>query len=144
VRADRGRAPGLEALVLGPGDLAASLGVPELTIGDGAHVDYALARVVVAARAFGLAAVDGPFVALGDAGGLRASAGRARGLGYDGKWCIHPAQVAVCNEVFAPTAAELERARQILAVDGVARLNGEMVDEANRRMARAILARAEE
>jgi citrate lyase subunit beta/citryl-CoA lyase len=137
-------APGLEALVLGPGDLAASLGVPELTIGDGAHVDYALARVVVAARAFGLAAVDGPFVALGDAGGLRASAGRARGLGYDGKWCIHPAQVAVCNEVFAPTAAELERARQILAVDGVARLNGEMVDEANRRMARAILARAEE
>jgi citrate lyase beta subunit len=135
-------APGLEALVLGPGDLAASLGVPELTIGAGAHVEYALARVVVAARAFGLAALDGPFVALDDDAGLRASAGRARALGYDGKWCIHPAHVAICNEVFTPTAAELERARRILAFAGVARLDGEMVDEANRRMAQAILARA--
>jgi citrate lyase subunit beta/citryl-CoA lyase len=134
-------ARGLEALVLGPGDLAASLGVPELTIGAGAHVEYALARVVVAARAFGLAALDGPFVALDDLEGLRASAGRARALGYDGKWCIHPDQVAICNEIFTPTAAEVERARRILAVEGVARLDGEMVDEANRRMARAILAR---
>ncbi len=137
-------APGLEALVLGPGDLAASLGLPELTIGAGAHVDYALARVVVAARAFGLAAVDGPFVALDDEAGLRASAGRARALGYDGKWCIHPSQIAVVNEIFAPTEAELERARRILEVEGVARVDGEMVDEANRRMARAILARAGE
>ena len=134
-------APGLEALVLGPGDLAASLGVPELTIGDGAHVDYALARIVVAARAFGLAAIDGPFVVLGDEAGLRASAQRSRGFGYDGKWCIHPAQVAICDEIYAPTAAEIERARRILEVDGVARLDGEMVDEANRRMAEAILAR---
>lgn len=135
-------AAGLEALVLGPGDLAASLGVPELTIGAGAHVEYALARIVVAARAFGLAAVDGPFVVLNDTDGLRASAARARSFGYDGKWCIHPSQVAVCNEAFAPTAAELERARAILAGDGVVRLDGEMVDEANRRMAQAILARA--
>jgi citrate lyase subunit beta/citryl-CoA lyase len=135
-------APGLEALVLGPGDLAASLGVPELTIGEGAHVEYALARVVVAARAFGLAAVDGPYVALGDEAGLRASAARSRALGYDGKWCIHPAQVPVCNEAYLPTEAELERARRILEVAGVARLDGEMVDEANRRMAEAIVARA--
>jgi len=137
-------APGLEALVLGPGDLAASLGVPELTIGAGAHVEYALARVVVAARAFGLAAVDGPFVVLDDADGLRASAARARAFGYDGKWCIHPSQVAVCHEVFAATAAELSRARKILAGEGVARVDGEMVDEANRRMALAILARGGE
>jgi citrate lyase subunit beta/citryl-CoA lyase len=135
-------APGLEALVLGPGDLAASLGVPELTIGAGAHIDYALARVVVAARAFGLAAIDGPFVALDDEPGLRASAARSRALGYDGKWCIHPAQVTVCNEAFAPTEAELDRARRILGSDGVARIDGEMVDEATRRMAEAILARA--
>lgn len=134
-------APGLEALVLGPGDLAASLGVPELTIGEGAHVEYALARIVVAARAFGLAAVDGPFVVLGDEAGLRASALRSRAFGYDGKWCIHPAQVEICNEVYAPTPAEVERARRILGVAGVARLDGEMVDEANRRMAEAILAR---
>jgi citrate lyase subunit beta/citryl-CoA lyase len=137
-------AAGLEALVLGPGDLAASLGVPELTIGAGAHVEYALARIVVAARAFGIAAVDGPFVALDDAAGLRASADRARAFGYDGKWCIHPAQVATVNDVFTPSEAELERARRILEVEGVARVDGEMVDEANRRMARSILARAGE
>jgi citrate lyase subunit beta/citryl-CoA lyase len=135
-------APGLEALVLGPGDLAASLGVPELTIGAGAHVEYALIRVAVAARAFGLQVVDGPFVALDDEAGLRASAARSRALGYDGKWCIHPAQVAVCNEVYAPTEQELVRARRILELAGVARLDGEMVDEATRRMAEAILARA--
>jgi citrate lyase subunit beta/citryl-CoA lyase len=134
-------APGLEALVLGPGDLAASLGVPELTIGEGAHLDHALARVVVAARAFGVAAVDGPFVTLDDAVGLRRAAMRSRALGYDGKWCIHPAQVEICNEVYTPTAEEVERARRILGVEGVARVDGEMVDEANRRMAEAVLAR---
>src|SRR5438034_1393235 len=75
-------APGLEALVFGPGDLAASLGIPELVLGEGAHVPYALARVLVAARAFGLAAVDGPHVALGDEEGLRASARRSFLLGY--------------------------------------------------------------
>jgi citrate lyase subunit beta / citryl-CoA lyase len=134
-------APGLEALVLGPGDLAASLGVPELTIGVGAHVEHALFRVAVAARAYGRAAIDGPHAVLGDEAGLRASAERARAFGYDGKWCIHPAQIAICNDVFAPTDEEVERARRILAVAGVARLDGEMVDEANRRMAESILAR---
>ena len=134
-------APGLEALVLGPGDLAASLGIPELTIGEGGHVEHALLRVLIAARAFGVAAVDGPFVTLDDPDGLRVAAMRSRALGYDGKWCIHPAQVEICNEVYAPTAEEIERARRILSVEGVARLDGEMVDAANRRMAEAILAR---
>jgi len=127
--------------VLGPGDLAASLGVPELTIGSGAHVQHALFQVAVAARAFGVAAIDGPYPVLGDEEGLRASALRSRAFGYDGKWCIHPAQIAVCDEVYTPTAEEIERARRILGVAGVARLDGEMVDEANRRMAEAILAR---
>jgi citrate lyase subunit beta/citryl-CoA lyase len=134
-------APGVEALVLGPGDLAASLGLPELSIGAGAHLDYALARVAVAARAYGLAVVDGPWAALDDPEGLRASAQRARALGYDGKWCIHPAQIEVCNDVFSPTPDEIERARRILGSSGVERLDGEMVDEANRRMAAAILSR---
>ena len=132
---------GLEALVLGPGDLAASLGVPELTIGGGAHVEHALFHVVVAARAHGLAAIDGPYPVLGDDAGLRRAAERSRALGYDGKWCIHPAQIAVCDDVFTPTAEEVERARRILASEGVSRLDGEMVDEANRRMAEAVLAR---
>lgn len=134
-------APGLEALVLGPGDLAASLGVPELTIGEGAHVEHALVRVLVAARAFGVAAIDGPYVRLDDPDGLRRAAARSRSLGYDGKWCIHPAQVEICNDVYSPTPDEVERAKRILAVEGVGRLDGEMVDEANRRMAEAILAR---
>jgi citrate lyase subunit beta / citryl-CoA lyase len=132
---------GLEALVLGPGDLAASLGIPALSIGDGAHVEYALARVAVAARAFGLAVVDGPYARFDDDAGLRASAARSRALGYDGKWCIHPAQVAVCNEIYTPTPEEIERARRLLEVGGVARVGGEMVDDANRRMAESILAR---
>ncbi len=135
-------APGLEALVLGPGDLAASLGVPELTIGRGAHVEYALARILVAARAFGRAAVDGPFVDVADAVGMRASAERSRALGYDGKWCIHPAQVAICNELYSPTEAEIERARRLLSVDGASSIDGEMVDDATRRMAESVLARA--
>jgi citrate lyase beta subunit len=135
-------APGLEALVFGPGDLAASLGVPELTIGAGAHADYALARIVVAARAYGLAAVDGPFPGFADEAGLRVSAARSRALGYDGKWCIHPAQVGPCNEIYTATPAEVARARELLALTGVTGSGGEMVDEANRRMARAILARS--
>jgi len=136
------RTPGLEALVYGPGDLAASLGVPALTIGEGAHTEYALARIVVAARAAGVQAIDGPYPHHADLAGLRASAQRSRAFGYDGKWCIHPAQVEICNEVYAPTADELERARQILASSGVASVGGEMIDEANRRMAEAIVARA--
>jgi len=135
-------APGLEALVLGPGDLAASLGVPELTIGEGPHVPYALMRVLVAARAHGVSAVDGPFVVVDDLDGLRASAVRSAALGYDGKWCIHPSHVEVLNEVYAPTPEQLERARRILAIEGVERLDGEMVDEATRKMAAAIVARA--
>ena len=74
---------------------------------------------------------------------LRAAA-RSRALGYDGKWCIHPAQVETCNDVYSPTAEEVDRARRILGLTGVARLDGEMVDEANRRMAESILARAAE
>jgi len=135
-------APGLEALVLGPGDLAASLGVPELTIGEGPHVPHALMRLLVAARAHGVAAIDGPFVVVDDLDGLRASAARSAALGYDGKWCIHPSHVAVLNDVYAPTAEQVERARRILAVEGVERLDGEMVDEATRKMAAAIVARA--
>ena len=106
---------GLEALVFGPGDFGASIGVPVLTIGEGSW-DYALARIVVAARAFGLQAVDGPYAAIRDLDGLRASARNARSrTGYDGKWVVHPDQIAPVNEVFSPAEEELERARRILA-----------------------------
>jgi citrate lyase subunit beta/citryl-CoA lyase len=134
---------GLEALVLGPADLAASLGVPVLTIGPGTS-DYALAQVVVAARAFGLQAVDGPHARLGDDLGLVVSARRALEHGYDGKWVIHPSQIEPVNLVFTPSPAELERAKRILdAAAGAARFEGELVDEASRRLAEALLRRAE-
>jgi citrate lyase subunit beta / citryl-CoA lyase len=133
---------GLEALVFGPADLAASLGIPVLTIGAGAS-DYALARVVAAARAFGLQAVDGPHARLGDDLGLVVSTRRALEHGYDGKWVIHPSQIEPVNFLFTPSPAELGRARRILsAADGAARFEGELVDEASRRLAESLLRRA--
>jgi citrate lyase subunit beta/citryl-CoA lyase len=130
----------VEALIFGPGDFAASLGVPVLTIGAGAS-EYALARIAVAARAFGLQAIDGPHAALGDAAALRSSAERALACGYDGKWAIHPDQLATLHDVFTPSPGEVERARRILATDGALRLDGEMVDEATKRLAEGVLAR---
>jgi citrate lyase subunit beta/citryl-CoA lyase len=132
---------GLEALVFGPADLAASLGVPVLTIGTGTS-DAALARVVAVARAFGLQAVDGPHARLGDDLGLVVSARRALEHGFDGKWVIHPSQIAPVNFIFTPSPAEVERAKRILAAgEGAARFDGELIDAASRRLADALLRR---
>ena len=131
----------LEALVFGPGDFAASLGVPVLTIGAGAS-EYALARIAVAARAFGLQPVDGPYAVLEDDEGLESSARLALAHGYDGKWVIHPRQIDAVNAIFTPSAEEVERARRILAAaDGASAVDGEMVDAATKRLAEAVLAR---
>jgi citrate lyase subunit beta / citryl-CoA lyase len=133
---------GLEALVFGPADLAASLGVPVLTIGAGT-TDYALARVVAAARASDLQALDGPHARLGDDLGLVLSARRAYEHGYDGKWVIHPSQIEPVNNIFTPSPADLERAQRILeAAEGAARFEGELVDEASRKLAESLLRRA--
>jgi citrate lyase subunit beta/citryl-CoA lyase len=135
--------PPLEALVFGPGDFAASIGVPVLTIGAGPS-EYALGRIAVAARAFGLQPVDGPYAVLADVEGLRAGARRALAHGFDGKWVIHPDQIGPVNEVFTPTPEQAERARQILAAaDGASSLDGEMVDAATKRLAESVLDRAE-
>jgi citrate lyase subunit beta/citryl-CoA lyase len=134
----------LEALVFGPGDFAASMGVPVLTIGAGTF-DYAMARIAVAARANGLQAADGPYADLADLDGLRRSAQIALALGYDGKWVVHPDQIDPVNAVFSPDPEELERARRILAAkDGASLVEGQMVDVATKRMAAAVLARAGE
>jgi citrate lyase subunit beta/citryl-CoA lyase len=133
---------GLGALVLGPADLAASLGVPVLTIGAGTS-GYALARVVAAARAFGLQTVDGPHARLGDDLGLVVSARRALAHGYDGKWVIHPSQIEPVNRIFTPSPADVERAKRLLeAAEGAARFEGELVDEASRKLAESLLRRA--
>jgi citrate lyase subunit beta/citryl-CoA lyase len=131
----------LEALVFGPGDFAASLGVPLLTIGAGSW-EYALARISVAAHAHGLQAIDGPYADLRDLDGLRRTASVALAHGFDGKWVVHPDQIDPVNEVFTPTPAQVERAERILAAgDGAVLVDGEMVDAATKRLAEAVLAR---
>jgi citrate lyase beta subunit len=151
--------PRVEALVFGPGDYAASVRMPLAAIGmpdrwdadyPGYRWDYSLQRILVAARAAGVRAIDGPYADYRDHEGLRRSCLIARALGYDGKWCIHPDQVPIANEVFSADEAELSWAREVLAANAEAEqagrgsfaLNGQMVDAATLRMARATLARS--
>jgi len=136
--------PPVEALVFGPGDFAATMGIPVLTIGGGTF-DYALARIAVAAHAYGLQAVDGPYADLRDLDGLRRAAATAIAHGYDGKWVVHPDQIEPVNEAFTPPPELIERSRRILAAsDGASLVDGEMVDVATKRLAAAVLARAGE
>jgi len=146
----------LEALHFGPGDFAASLRMPQTSIGvmdewdeayPGHRLHYAMQRIVVAARAAGLRVLDGPVADYGDADGLRNSCLLARSLGFDGKWCIHPAQIPVVNEAFSPTEEEIEWAEKVVAAyeeanaagSGSVSVDGQMVDAASIRMAQNTL-----
>jgi citrate lyase subunit beta/citryl-CoA lyase len=108
---------------------------------------FALSRMTVACRAYGLRAIDGPFGDFGDPDGFRAAARRAAALGIEGKWAIHPSQVALANEVFSPPEAEVDRARRIVEElrraesegKGAAAVDGKMVDAASERMARTVI-----
>lgn len=152
--------PRVEALVFGPGDYAASVRMPLAAIGmpdrwdsdyPGHRWDFPLQRILVAARAAGIRAIDGPYADFRDHDGFRRSCRASRALGYDGKWCIHPDQVPIANDVFAPDEVELSWAREVLAANAEAErtgqgsfaLNGQMVDAATLRMARSSLARAQ-
>ena len=112
---------------------------------------YAIARMVVAARANGLRPIDGPFGDFADPDGFRAQARRAAVLGCEGKWAIHPSQVALANEVFTPPAKEVERARRILVAmeqatkegKGAVSLDGRLIDIASIRQAEALVATAD-
>src|SRR5258708_38376591 len=140
----------LQALIFGPGHLSASLGLGQLTVGTldrdyPGHIwHYALIRLLVAARANGLLAVDGPYAAFADLAGLERSARRTAALGYDGKWVIHPSQIDTVNRVYSPDPATFARAEGILAAyrlategegRGAVRSEGEMIDEPNRKRA---------
>jgi len=143
----------VEAMHFGVADLAASLRARTVSIG-GLNPDYpgdqwhaALSRMVTACRAYGLRAIDGPFGDFKDPEGYRAAARRAAALGYEGKWAIHPSQLALANEVFTPPPSEVERARRILQAleeaaregRGAAQLDGRMIDAASARMAQNIV-----
>ena len=104
--------PSLEALILGPADMSVSLGFPSPE--EGSRWDFVRGAVLVAARAAGIQAIDGPFLQIADLPGLRASGARARELGFDGKWALHPDQIEPLNELFSPTPDEVARARSIL------------------------------
>lgn len=135
----------LDALILGYADLAASLGRP-VDPGPEGWV-YAQETVLVAARAAGLQAIDGPYLAIRDEDGLRRRVDHARALGYDGKWAVHPDQLATINDAFTPRPEELERASAIVAAlegaegSGALELEGEMIDEASRKLAVQVVAR---
>jgi citrate lyase subunit beta/citryl-CoA lyase len=149
--------PRLEALIFGPGDYSASQGVRS-DAASGVSKDYpgdvwhyARNKVVIAAKAAGIVAVDGPFGDFKDDEGYRRECTRANLLGFAGKWAIHPSQVPIANEVFSPTAREVERARKFMAAYaeaearglGAVAVDGVMIDAATARLWRNTLDRAE-
>jgi citrate lyase subunit beta/citryl-CoA lyase len=146
----------LEAMHFGVADLAASLRARTVNIG-GLNPDYpgdqwhaGLSRMITACRAYGLRPIDGPYGDFKDPDGFLSAARRGAALGIEGKWAIHPSQIALANQVFTPPAAEVERAERILvALDeaakngkGAAQLDGRMIDAASARMASGIVSMA--
>ncbi len=125
-------------------------GVRDTHWGDMWH--YAISRMVVAARANGLRAVDGPFGNFSDADGYRSAARRAAVLGCEGKWAIHPSQIALGNEVFSPSEKDVAQARRIIAAmkqaeaegKGAVSLDGRLIDYASIRQAEVLVKKAEE
>ena len=143
----------LEAMHFGVADYAASCRARTVNIG-GLNPDYpgdqwhaGLSRMVVACRAYGLRPIDGPFGDFKDSDGYTAAARRGAALGIEGKWAIHPSQIALANEVFTPPPQEVERARRILEAleqaaregRGAAQLDGRMIDAASARMAQNVV-----
>ena len=161
--------PRVESLHFGPGDFAASIGARNTSIGgpvpdyailadpdaqghralylsDAWH--YALARIVVACRAAGIRPVDGPYGDFKDSTGLEHGARRSAAMGFEGKWAIHPDQIAILNTAFAPSDAEVAHARRILealgadAKGGAVVLDGRMIDLASVRQAQVVVEKA--
>ncbi len=106
-----------------------------------------ITRMVIACRAYGLRAIDGPFGDFADGQGFVDAARRAAALGCEGKWAIHPSQIAMANDVFSPPEAEVTKAERIIeelkaaeaAGKGAASLDGKMIDAASEKMARNVI-----
>ena len=172
IHAIAGASPRNEALHFGVADYAASTKARTTNIGgvnphysvltdaddDGARDThwgdmwhYAVARMVVAARAFGLRPIDGPFGDFSDSDGYRAAAFRAATLGCEGKWAIHPSQIGLANEVFSPSDEEVDKAHRIIAAmaeavkagQGAVSLDGRLIDIASIKQAEVMVKKAE-
>ncbi|CAB4753918.1 MAG: CoA ester lyase [Actinobacteria bacterium] len=150
--------PRLETIIFGPADFAASMEMPVLTGGvqipqyPGDHFHYVFSKILMAGRANGLQVIDGPYLYIRDGEGFRDYCNRTRTLGYDGKWALHPDQVAILNEVFSPTQEQFDRAHAILDAynfatedegKGAVMFGEEMIDEASRKMALKFISRGE-
>jgi citrate lyase subunit beta/citryl-CoA lyase len=150
--------PRLETIVFGPADFMASINMKSLVVGEqppGYPADayhYIMMRILIAARAHDRQAIDGPYLQIRNVRGFRDVARRAAALGFDGKWVLHPDQIAAANEIFSPSQEDYDHAELILdAYDwctsqaggarGSAMLGDEMIDEASRKMALVIAAR---
>jgi citrate lyase subunit beta/citryl-CoA lyase len=146
----------LEAIIFGAGDLSASLrarvdgNFDPLGEYPGDFWHFARVQVLAAARGAGIDAIDAPYPAYKDTEGYRRAATHASLLGFDGKWAIHPGQIAIANEVFAPTVAEVAEAREAMDVyraseaEGVGAIgrDGKLVDAAHMRLAENVLYKA--
>lgn len=141
------KAPRVIGLMFGSEDFAAELGLPTRREAEAAQLLYARSAVVVAAVAAGVQAFDGIWADFRDEAGLRDDAMRGRRLGFTGRQCIHPDQIAVVNEIFSPAPDEVAHARRVVAAyeDGVAKglgavaLDGEMLDPPIVERARRVL-----
>ncbi|MBV9314877.1 MAG: CoA ester lyase [Pseudonocardia sp.] len=153
VNAIAAASPRVETIIFGPADFMASIKMKSLVVGEqppgydvGDAYHHILMSILMAARAYGKQAIDGPYLQIKDLDGFRMVAGRSAALGFDGKWVLHPTQVDAANETFSPSQADYDHAENILdAYDwytseaggkrGAAMLGDEMIDEASRKMA---------
>jgi citrate lyase subunit beta / citryl-CoA lyase len=151
--------PRVETIIFGPADFMASINMKSLVVGEqppgydvGDAYHYILMRILMAARAHDKQAIDGPYLQIKDAEGFKRVASRSAALGFDGKWTLHPDQIAAANEVYSPLQADYDHAENILdaydyftseagGAKGAVMLGDEMIDEASRKMALVISAK---
>ena len=159
VNAIAAASPRIATIVFGPADFMASINMKSLVVGEqppgydvGDAYHHILMSILMAARAHDLLAIDGPYLAIRDVDGYRRVAGRSAALGFDGKWVLHPDQIAAANEMFSPSQEDYDHAELILdayehctsaegGARGAAMLGDEMIDEASRKMALVVAAK---
>jgi citrate lyase subunit beta/citryl-CoA lyase len=138
--------PRLVAAIFGPADFAASMGISSLGT---SWLAYPIFQIAVAARAAGLQVIDGPYFKLHDPDGLEESCNRSASCGYDGKWAVHPEQLPAINRSYTPDQSSFDTASAIVEVyekalrekTGAVSYEGEMVDEATRKVVARTVAR---